>query len=223
MWTGHDTALIVYAVLAVALVVILVAVLKLHAFLALTIASLAMGLAGGLGVDKVVKSFEAGAGKVFGGVGLLIALGTMLGKLLVESGGAQRIADTVLSRAGDRGIPWAMALVAMIVGLPLFFEIGLVLLMPIIFAAAQRVQNRGVERAGNAYLLVGIPALAGLSALHGMVPPHPGPLLAISALGAPIGTTILYGLIVAIPTVIIAGRCSLGWRCGGHTPILRGL
>jgi GntP family gluconate:H+ symporter len=215
MWTGHDTALIIYAVLAVALVVILVAVLKLHAFVALTIASLAMGLAGGLGVDKVVTSFEAGAGKVFGSVGVLVALGTMLGKLLVESGGAQRIADTVLSRAGDRGVPWAMALVAMIVGIPLFFEIGLVLLMPIIFAAAQRVQTRGVERGGNAYLLVGIPALAGLSVLHGLVPPHPGPLLAISALGAPIGTTILYGLIVAIPTVIIAGplfaRVAMRW------------
>lgn len=87
--------------------------------------------------------------------------------------------------------------------------------MPIIFAAAQRVQTRGVERGGNAYVLVGILALAGLSVLHGLVPPHPGPLLAISALGAPIGTTILYGLIVAIPTVIIAGplfaRVAMRW------------
>ncbi len=215
MWTGHDTALIVYAVLAIALVIGLVAVLKLHAFVALMIGAVGMGLAGGLGVSHVVKAFEAGAGKVFGSVGLLVALGTILGKLLVESGGADRIAETVLSRSGDRGVPWAMALIAMIVGIPLFFEIGLVLLIPIIFVAARRVQAAGVERGGNAYLLVGIPALAGLSVLHGLVPPHPGPLLAITALGAPIGTTMLYGFIVAIPTVIIAGplfaRVAMRW------------
>lgn len=209
MWTGHDTALIVYAALAIALVVVLVAVVKLHAFVALMIGSIAMGLAAGLGVDEVVKSFEAGAGKIFGSVGLLVALGTILGKLLVESGGADRIAETVLGRASEGRVPWAMALVAVIVGIPLFFEIGLVLLIPIIFVSARRVQmqaeRRGRNVGGNVFLLVGIPALAGLSVLHGLVPPHPGPLIAISAVGAKIGVTMLYGFLVAIPTAIIAG------------------
>lgn len=215
MWTSHDTLLIIYAALAILLVVVLVGFLKLHAFVALMIASVAMGLAAGLGVDNVIKSFEAGAGKIFGSVGILVALGTMLGKLLAESGGSDRIARTVLSRAGDRGVPWAMALVAMIVGIPLFFEIGLVLMIPIIFTAARQVRERGIEKSGNAVLLVGIPALAGLSVLHGLVPPHPGPLIAITALNAQIGTTILYGIIIAIPTVIIAGplfaRVAMRW------------
>lgn len=205
MWTGHDTLLIVYAVVAILLVVLMVAAGKVHPFIALTIGSLFMGLASGIGVDKVLESYEGGVGDTLGEVGILVALGTMLGKLLADSGGAKQIADTILERSGTDRIPWAMALIAMIVGIPLFFEIGVVLLIPLIFVVAERVKADSGDRSGNTYLLVGIPALAGLSVLHGLVPPHPGPLAAISALDANLGLTILYGFIIAIPTVIVAG------------------
>jgi len=208
MWTGHDTLLLVYAALAVALIVVLIIWTRMHAFLALMIGTFFMGLAAGLDPGKVVEAFEGGVGDTLGNVGIVLALGTMLGKLLADSGGADRIAVTMLGRGGHRRIPWAMALVAAIIGIPLFFEIGVVLLIPIIFTVARRVAaNRSTEGrpASSTYLLVGIPALAGLSVLHGLVPPHPGPLIAISALKADLGTTLLYGLILAIPTVIIAG------------------
>jgi GntP family gluconate:H+ symporter len=215
VWTQHDTLLVLWALIAIGLVIVLVAKVRLHAFLALMVGALAMGLlsgigtGGGIGVGKLIDSFEGGAGDTLGQVGLLVALGTMLGALLSESGGADQIARTVLGKAGDERVPWAMALVAMIVGIPLFFEIGVVLLIPIIFTVARRLQARraeqGLEVSGNTYLLVGIPALAGLSVLHGLVPPHPGPLTAISTIKADLGMTMLYGFIIAVPTVIIAG------------------
>jgi GntP family gluconate:H+ symporter len=205
MWTSNDTELVLYAVAAIAIVVLLVSVVKLHPFLSLLIGCIFMGLVAGESPPKLIDSITGGAGDILGNVGLVLALGTMLGKLLAESGGAERLAQTVLDRSGPARIPWAMAIIAMIVGIPLFFEIGVVLMIPIIFTMARRVQESGEGRGGNTYLLVGLPALAGLSVLHALVPPHPGPLIAIDALGASLGTTMLYGFIVAIPTVIIAG------------------
>jgi len=127
----------------------------------------------------------------------LIALGAMFAKLLADSGGADEIVDTIVGHASPRALPWAMALVGAIIGLPMFFEIGLVLLMPVIYLVARRSQLSLVT--------VGIPALAGLSAMHGLVPPHPGPLTAIDLLGADLGITLALGVAVAIPTVIVAG------------------
>jgi GntP family gluconate:H+ symporter len=210
--SASDTELVIYALLAIALVVVLVAKFKVHAFIALLVGAIGMGLAAGLGPSGVIDSLEGGVGDTLAGVGLVLGLGTMLGKLLAESGGADRIASSLLDRSGPDRAPWAMALVAMIVGIPLFFEIGVVLLIPVIFVVARRLQQargdhgEGISGGrGNAYLLVGIPALAGLSVLHGLVPPHPGPLIAIEAVEANLGTTMLYGFIIAIPTVIIAG------------------
>ena len=130
-------------------------------------------------------------------VGLLIALGAMLGKLLAESGGADKVVDTLVSRAGPRMVPWAMALVAVIVGLPMFFEIGLVLLLPVIVLVTKKSELP--------LMRVAIPALAGLSVLHGLIPPHPGPLIAIAAVHAQLGITLALGIVVAIPTVVICG------------------
>jgi GntP family gluconate:H+ symporter len=217
---SHDALLLVCAAAAVAIVVLLIVLFKMHAFLALTIGSLFMGVASAFGLANTTASFTKGFGSTLGSVGLVLALGTMLGKLLAESGGASQIASTVLRRSGTRGVPWAMALIAMVIGIPLFFEIGVVLLIPIIFVMAQRVMAhagqvrvdgpgaatvRATALRGSTYILVGIPALAGLSVLHGLVPPHPGPLIAIDALKADLGQTLLIGLILAIPTVIIAG------------------
>ncbi|HEX3606642.1 MAG TPA: gluconate:H+ symporter [Candidatus Dormibacteraeota bacterium] len=206
-WTAHDTRLILCAAGAVALVVVLVVGARLHAFLALMIGSLLMGLLAGEAPNAVAISFETGVGGVLGNVGVVLALGTMLGRLLADSGGADRIAEVLVGRSGLRGAPWAMAVIAMLIGIPLFFEIGVVLLIPVIFTVARRLEGTGGVTAGgrNIPLLVGLPALAGLSVLHGLVPPHPGPLIAIAALRANLGTTLLYGLIVAVPTVVICG------------------
>ncbi|MEU9383865.1 gluconate:H+ symporter [Streptomyces sp. NPDC048279] len=186
------------AVLAgIAVIVLLITKFKLHAFLALTIGSLALGAFAGAPLDKVITSFTAGLGSTVAGVGVLIALGAILGKLLADSGGADQIVDTILAKAGGRSMPWAMVLIASVIGLPLFFEVGIVLLIPVVLMVAKR---------GNYSLMrIGIPALAGLSVMHGLVPPHPGPLVAIDAVGANLGVTLALGVLVAIPTVIVAG------------------
>ncbi|MGW6867012.1 GntT/GntP/DsdX family permease [Streptomyces sp. NPDC054904] len=186
------------AVLAgIAVIVLLISRLKLHAFLALTIGSLALGVFAGAPLAKTVTSFTAGLGATVAGVGVLIALGAILGKLLADSGGADEIVDTILARAKGRAMPWAMVLIASVIGLPLFFEVGIVLLIPVVLLVAKR---------GNYSLMrIGIPALAGLSVMHGLIPPHPGPLVAIDALHANLGVTLALGVLVAIPTVIIAG------------------
>ncbi|MEB8339867.1 GntT/GntP/DsdX family permease [Streptomyces endophyticus] len=189
------------AVLAgIAVIVLLITTFKMHAFLALTIGSLALGAFAGAPLDKVIESFSAGLGDTVAGVGVLIALGAILGKLLADSGGADQIVDTILAKAGKSGgkaMPWAMVLIAAVIGLPLFFEVGIVLLIPVVLMVAKR---------GNYSLMrIGIPALAGLSVMHGLIPPHPGPLVAIQAVDANLGLTLALGILVAIPTVIIAG------------------
>ncbi|MFJ5731350.1 GntP family permease [Streptomyces paradoxus] len=186
------------AVLAsIAVIVLLITKFKLHAFLALTIGSLTLGAIAGAPLDKVLTSFSAGLGTTVAGVGVLIALGAILGKMLADSGGADQIVDTILEKAGGRSMPWAMVLIASVIGLPLFFEVGIVLLIPVVLMVAKR---------GNYSLMrIGIPALAGLSVMHGLVPPHPGPLVAIDAVGADLGITLALGVLVAVPTVIIAG------------------
>jgi GntP family gluconate:H+ symporter len=196
-WTGHDTRLISATVVAIAVIVVLITKLKLHPFLALVLGSLVLGLTAGMPVDKLLKSFSGGVGSTVASVGILIALGAMLGKLLADSGGADQIVDTVLGKARGAALPWAMALVAALIGLPMFFEIGLVMLIPVVLLAAKRT--------GKPLMLLGIPAVAGLSVLHGLVPPHPGPLAAAGALNANVGVTLAFGLLVGIPTLVIAG------------------
>ncbi len=195
--TGSDSRLLIAVLLSIGAIVVLITKLKLHPFLALTLGSGLLAAVAGAPFDKLLNSFSTGFGSTVAGVGLLIGLGAMLGKLLADSGGANIIADTVLSRTGKRALPWAMALIAALLGLPLFFEVGVVLLIPIVLLVARR---------GNVPLIrVGIPALAGLSVLHGLVPPHPGPLVAVDALKADLGITLALGLLVAVPTLVIAG------------------
>src|SRR3954449_3328707 len=151
VWTAHDTRLVLYALIAIAGVIALITLpLRLHAFIALLIGALFMGLAAGLGPTKTIASLQDGVGTTLGNVGVVLALGTMLGKLLAESGGASQIAATVLGRSGRKGIPWAMALIAMIVGIPLFFEIGVVLLLPIIFSVSRSIVQPGMAGGATA-------------------------------------------------------------------------
>nr|WP_202881627.1 gluconate:H+ symporter [Pedococcus badiiscoriae] len=189
--------LIPAALLGIAVIVLLITRFKLHPFLGLTLGSLTVGAVAGVTMSDTIASFTKGFGATAAGVGTLIALGAMFGKLLADSGGADEIVDTIVGRSSARTLPWAMAGVGALIGLPMFFEIGLVLLMPVIFLVARR--------SGLSIIKVGIPALAGLSAMHGLVPPHPGPLVAIDALKANLGLTLGFGVLVALPTVAIAG------------------
>ncbi|NKY11011.1 GntP family permease [Cellulomonas hominis] len=192
-----DTRLVVAAVLGIAVIVLLIVWLKLHPFLALMLGAGVLAVAAGLPYTDAFVSFTEGLGTTVAGVGILIALGAIIGKLLIESGGADQIVDSVLARTPVQRLPWAIAFAAFIIGIPLFFEVGVVLLVPVVMLVARRSKV--------SMITVGIPALAGLSALHGLVPPHPGPLIAIDALGADLGLTLGLGLLVAIPTVAISG------------------
>lgn len=193
---GH-AQLGIAVLVGIAVIVLLITKFKLHAFLSLTLGTLALGAFAGAPLDEAIASFTTGLGSTVAGVGVLIALGAILGKMLADSGGADQVVDTILARASGRSMPWAMVLIASVIGLPLFFEVGVVLLIPVVLMVAKR---------GNYSLMrIGVPALAGLSVMHGLVPPHPGPLAAIDAVDANLGVTLALGVLVAIPTVIVAG------------------
>jgi GntP family gluconate:H+ symporter len=194
---GSGWHLIVAFLVGIAVIVVLITVVKLHPFLALIFGSLTAGLVAGVNLQTVLTSFAKGFGETAASTGILIALGAMFAKLLADSGGADEIVDTIVGHASPRMWPWAMALVGAIIGLPMFFEIGLVLLIPVIYLVSRRSQLSLVT--------VGIPALAGLSAMHGFVPPHPGPVTAIGLLHADLGITLALGVAVAVPTIILAG------------------
>ena len=181
----------------IATVVLLITVLQVHPFLALIVGSGALGVAAGVPLAQTVASFTAGVGATVGSVGLLIALGAIIGALVAVSGGTEAVVNALVQRVAVRWLPWAMAGVATLIGLPLFFEVGVVLLVPIILVVSRRV-NVPV-------LAVAVPALAGLSVLHGLLPPHPGPLVAIAELNADLGLTLAFGLAIAVPTAVIAG------------------
>ncbi|MEO6880776.1 MAG: SLC13 family permease [Mycobacteriaceae bacterium] len=189
--------LVAAALLGIATVVLLIVWAKFHPFLGLILGTAVLGAVAAVAPGDIVKSFVSGLGSTFGSVGLLIALGAMLGKLLADSGGANQIVDSIIDRVGPKMLPWAMALIAAIIGLPMFFEIGVVILVPIILLVARKT--------GVSLMKIGIPALAGLSILHGLVPPHPGPETAIALLNAPLSYTLIFGLIIAVPTLTIAG------------------
>ncbi|AON54082.1 GntP family permease [Herbaspirillum seropedicae] len=193
----QGSALLVYALVAVIALIVLIAKFKMNPFIVLIVVSLVLGLAVGMPMGNIVKAFETGVGNALGHIALVVGLGTMLGKMMAESGGAERIANTMIKAFGEKNVHWAMMTVAFIVGLPVFFEVGFVLLVPIAFNVAKRT--------GTNMVLVGIPMVAGLSVVHGLIPPHPAALLAVTAYSADIGRTILYALIVGIPTAIIAG------------------
>jgi len=193
----QGNSLLLTAALAVVALIYLIAVQKLNPFVTLIVVSLALGVIVGMPMGNIVKAFETGVGGTLGHIALVVGLGTMLGKMMAESGGAERIAKTLIHAFGEKNAHWAMMVVAFIVGLPVFFEVGFVLLIPIAFNVAKRT--------GTPILMVGLPMVAGLSVVHGLIPPHPAALLAVTAYHADIGKTILYALIVGLPTAILAG------------------
>jgi GntP family gluconate:H+ symporter len=189
--------LLLLTLVAVVGLVALIARFKLNAFVALILASLFVGGGAGLPLTEVADVFLEGVGAVLGSIALVIALGTIIGKLLAESGGAQVVAAALVRALGRQRLHWAMLVLAFVVGFPVWFTVGLVLLAPIGFALLQETKLP--------VLFLGLPLLAGLSVAHGLVPPHPGPLAAVELLGADLGKTILWSIGIGLPTAAIAG------------------
>lgn len=216
MIDSHGAFLLIAAAIAVVAMIVAIARYKINPFIVLFVLSLALAGVAGMRPATIVKSFEIGVGNTLGHIVIIVALGTMLGKMMAESGGAERIANTLIRFFGEKHVHWAMVVIGLVIGLPVFFEVGFVLLVPIVFTVARRT--------GRSVIAVGLPLIAGLSVVHGLVPPHPAALLAVSAYHADIGRTIAYALIVGIPTAIIAGPLYALWiaprvRLELHNPI----
>jgi GntP family gluconate:H+ symporter len=218
----HDLFLLAIAVLVILAVVVAIARARVHPFPALVVGALVLGLWAGAPADQVLKSFRVGFGDTLANVGVLLALGAMFGQLLASSGGAERVSDALLSVGSTRLVPWTMCAVAMILGLPLFFEAGVVLMMPIILNVGARIAKDPGGLKGNAYLLAGLPVFAGLSVLHALVPPHPGPMVAIDAMKADLGVTLILGLLMSVPIAVVAGPLYTYWiapRAAASPPV----
>lgn len=185
--------------LSLVVLILLVTVAKLHPFIALLTASLVVGIGSGYGPMHTLTAFTDEFGKTMGSVGILIGLGAMVGQVLVDTGATDRVVDTLVSRSSAASIPWIMALVGALIGLPMFFEVGLVILVPVMILIARRT--------GLPLMRVAIPALAGLSVMHACVPPHPGPLAALSQFksGGSVGLTMLFGIPVALVALVLVG------------------
>jgi Gnt-I system high-affinity gluconate transporter len=189
------TLLIVF--LALIALVILITLCKINPFLAFLIVAVVAGLSLGIPIEQVTKSVEKGMGDTLGSIVSLIVLGAMLGKLIAESGAAQQIASAIMQAVGTKNIPWALALTGFIIGLPLFYGTGFVLMIPLIFSISYQYKLPAVA--------TGLPMLAALSVAHGFLPPHPSPSALVILFHGSIGTTMLYGILIAIPAIIIAG------------------
>jgi GntP family gluconate:H+ symporter len=186
----------------VLLLLLLIARVRLHPALALAVAALALGVASGMPLKQVPVAFTAGVGNLMGHIAIVLALGAILGRLLASSGGAMALGRVLVDGCGPKGLPWALLALGILVGMPVFFEVGLVLLMPIVAEAARRT--------GRPPMLAGMPLLAGMSIVHGTLPPHPAAMLAVAQYHADMGRTILWGLVVGLPAAAIAGP-GLGW------------
>src|SRR5262249_26116064 len=194
---NHEARLILFTLIAVVVLVILIARFKLHPFIALMLVSLAVGFHSGMKPVAIAKAFQDGMGQMLGFLGIVVGLGIILGKMLAESGGARVIADNLIARFGAKRLPYVMLFVALVVGIPVLFTVGLVLLVPLVYTTARET--------GTPLLRLAIPVAAGLSVSQGFLPPHPGPMLAIEQLGANPGKTIFYGMLIGLPTAVGAG------------------
>lgn len=218
----HDLILLAIALCVIIGIVIAIASFKFHPFPALMIGALVLGLATGTAPEAILHTFRTGFGETLANVGVLLALGAMFGELLASSGGAERVSSALLNVGGTRLVPWTMCAVAMILGLPLFFEAGVVLMMPIILNVGARLAKDPAGLKGNPYLLAGLPVFAGIGVLHVLVPPHPGPMVAIDALKADMGGTLLLGLILSVPIAIMSGPLFTYWvapRASASPPV----
>lgn len=186
-------------IVALGIVVLLIMIMKfnLNTFISLVVVSFLIALALGMPVSEIVGTIEAGMGGTLAGIALVFGLGAILGKLIADSGGAQRIAMTLIDKFGEKRIQWAVVVAGFILGIALFFEVGLVLLIPIVYQISKQLKIQ--------FLWLGLPMATALSVTHAFLPPHPGPTVIAQEYGANVGMVLVYGFIIAIPTVIIAG------------------
>lgn len=182
---------------AILVLLVLIMKFKVHVFIALALVSFLLALALGMPLPDIVGSIEDGLGSTLASTGLIFGFGAVLGKLLADAGGAQRISTTLVGRFGRRRIQWAVLLASLILGIALFFEVGIVLLVPIVYQMS--------KQANVNFLYLGLPMTVGLSVMHAFLPPHPGPTVIAGQYGANIGVVLLYGFAIAIPTAVIAG------------------
>lgn len=189
--------LIVLTLGSIALLLFLILYAKLHAFLALLLTSMALGLSAGMAPAKVLKSMQAGFGEALGFIAVVVSLGAMIGRLLEHSGGGRALAEWMLSKTGRERAVWAVLFSSFLVGLPIFFEVGFIILVPLAYSLTRE--------SGKSLLYFGLPMAAALTVTHAMVPPHPAPAAAAQLLGADMGKAILYGAALSIPMAISGG------------------
>src|ERR1700730_1203835 len=197
------TYLIFLTAVSIALLLILILAVKLHAFLALLLTSMALGLAAHMPPEKVLKSIQTGFGDALGFIMVVVGLGAMIGRFLEHSGGAQVLADWLVEKFGKDRAAWALLVASFLVGLPIFFEVGFVILAPLVWNLAKETKR--------SLLFYGMPMAAALTITHSLVPPHPAPAAASQLLGGDLGTTILYGIVVSIPVAIFGGMLYGNW------------
>ncbi|WP_231251083.1 GntP family permease [Nocardioides furvisabuli] len=208
---GSGTLLLIAAA-AVAVLLTLIIVLRMHAFVALVLVSLGTAVAAGVPLADVPSVAIAAFGSTLGAVALLVGLGVMIGRLLEVTGGAQVLADTLIGRFGEKRAPLALGIAALLFGLPIFFDAGLVVFLPIIFSVAKRF--------GGSVLMYALPAAGAFAAMHAIVPPHPGPVTAATELGASIGLTLLVGVVAAVVAWFVGVYAvTIGWLGKVHVPV----
>lgn len=195
--------LLIVTLLAIAIVILGVSWWKWHAFISLTVASLFLAIMSGLNVTKIVAAYETGVGSVLGHLVGILALGTILGKMMSDSGAGMQVADFFIRFFGVKKLPWAMLFAGFVIGIPVFFEVGIVILLPLVISIRKTTKQN--------ILLIALPVIAGLSIVHGLVPPHPGAMTAIGIYNANLGKVLLYSLLIALPTAIIAGPIFAKW------------
>lgn len=190
-------SLLFVAIISIALLAYLVIARKMHAFIAIMIAAAFVGIGTGMNPNKVLESMQTGMGNTLGFVATIVGLGAMFGQFLEESGGVDRLALTLQQKFGEKNSQWALVITGFLVAIPVFFEVGLIILIPLIYAMAQR--------SGKSLLYYGVPLTAGLAVTHAFIPPTPGPVAVATILNADIGLVILFGFIIGVPCACVAG------------------
>ncbi len=197
MFELSGSMLILVAVAGIFLLLFLVMKTKLHAFVALLLVSLLVGVGAGMPLGDVLTSIQNGMGGTLGFVAVVVGLGAMFGRMLEVSGGAERLAQTLIGKFGEKNAQWALGVTGFIVAIPVFFDVGFIILVPIVYGLARKT--------GKSLLYYGIPLLAGLAVTHSFIPPTPGPIAVANLVGADLGWVILFGAIAGIPAMILAG------------------
>lgn len=199
----EETKLLLLVVLAIVVLLVLIMKYKLHAFISLMVISMLVGVFAGMPFSKIMGSIQNGMGGTLGFIAIVVGLGAMFGRMLEISGGVERLTRTLIAKFGKEKTPWAMVVSGFVIAIPVFFDVGFIILVPLVYSLAKETKK--------SLLVFGIPLLAGLAVTHSFVPPTPGPVAVAQLLGADLGKVILFGLVVGIPAAIIAGPIFGKW------------